>query len=380
MMNALPYILLIFLLGVAAFLYDNTADGTRKKNIVIVSVAVFFIFFGFRGFILSDWINYYPFFYSSSFYDIEDYQFGAPDSWEPGFTLLNLLCKAIFDDYFFFQFVCCLLDTALLLNFFRKRVSNIPFALMLYIVFEGLVLSTNLMRNSIAIFLFLNALPYLEKRQPLQYFGICLLAATFHTTALLFLPLYFLFKVPINKWVFLGIFVACNIVYICHVSIFLNLATMLGLDEQFAGRIKIYTDYFSKASTFSIGYLERLFTGALVFLYFDKLKEVRKENVVFINALILYFIVFFCFSEFQVLSRRFSYLFVFSYWILWIDLVKCFAIENNKKLFVGFVFVYCLLRIGGSTYLPDFKYENILFGSSSYQERLYMHNKTFVEQ
>jgi hypothetical protein len=33
----------------------------------------------------------------------------------------------------------------------------------------------------------------------------------------------------------------------------------------------------------------------------------------------------------------------------------------------------------GSAYLPDFQYDNLIFGIKSYQERLYIHNKTFKE-
>ena len=103
-----------------------------------------------------------------------------------------------------------------------------------------------------------------------------------------------------------------------------------------------------------------------------------KRNKTQQPSIIFFFIMFFSFSEFQTLSRRFSYLFIYAYWIIWIDFIKCFSIENNKKLFISFIFVYCILRTGISTYLPDFDYENVLFGKTkSYQERLYLHNRTY---
>ena len=77
------------------------------------------------------------------------------------------------------------------------------------------------------------------------------------------------------------------------------------------------------------------------------------------------------------LGAIFATLFAFGYWIVWIDLIRCFFYENNRKLFTAFVFVYCVLRIGSSTRLPDFKYDNWFFGMESYQERMYYHNKTY---
>jgi hypothetical protein len=379
MIYAIPYLLLIFFLGGVAFLYDKTENDIHKQYIVIASVVIFFIFFGLRGFILSDWIIYYPFFYECSFGDIFNYTLGSQVCFEPGFILLTLICKWIFCDYHFFVFICTLIDTILLLNFLRRRTSNIPLALMIYLVFEGLVLSTNLMRNSIAIFIFLNALDYLERRKPLQYFLLCLLALSFHFSSIIYFPLYFFFHKTCNKWIYAVIFAACNIIYLFHVSIILNFITALGIDEQFSAKVRAYTEYYNEGTGLSIGYLERLFTGILVFIYYNKLIELRKGNGVYINGLIAYFIMFFFFSEFQVLSKRFANLFAYGYWIVWIDLISCFAIENNKKLFQTFVFLYCLLRMVGSANLPDFNYDNLLFGIKSYQERLYIHNRTFKE-
>lgn len=142
-------------------------------------------------------------------------------------------------------------------------------------------------------------------------------------------------------------------------------------------KVRAYTEIYDKSTKISIGYLERLLTGSLIFCYYNKLIEVRKENIVFINAAIAYFMCFFLLSEFEILSKRLCALFAFGYWMLWMDLLKCFNIENNKKLFAVFISLYCILKIGSSTMLPDFKYENLLFGIQSYQERLYYHNRTF---
>lgn len=233
------------------------------------------------------------------------------------------------------------------------------------------------MRNSIAILLFLNAIDYIEQRDAKKYFLCIAIAISFHVSALLYIPLYFFLHKKCNKWLYLSIFIFCNIVFIGKISLVSTTLNILGIDDSLSMKVRAYTEIYDKSTKISIGYLERLLTGSLIFCYYNKLIEVRKENIVFINAAIAYFMCFFLLSEFEILSKRLCALFAFGYWMLWMDLLKCFNIENNKKLFAVFISLYCILKIGSSTMLPDFKYENLLFGIQSYQERLYYHNRTF---
>ena len=135
-----------------------------------------------------------------------------------------------------------------------------------------------------------------------------------------------------------------------------------------------YTDS-AEFQLLTIGYLERLFSGILIFCYYDKLLSIRNENKIFINSFIAFIFMSFILSEFQVVSLRMAGLFIFSYWVLWGDLIKCFSIVNNRKLFMAFIGIYCSLKIIGSTNMITSEYDNILFGAKSYEERLYLHNR-----
>ena len=376
-MNSLPYILLVFSLGLLAYAYHCGEEPRSKQQIKYAAVGIFVIFFGFRGFILSDWIIYYPFFKECDARDLYDYNFVTSKGFEPGFTLLTIICKSIVDDFHFYTFVLCVINTALLVRFFSKHSDNIPLALMLYVVFEGLVISTNLMRNSIAIFIFLNALDYIRDRRPLPYFLLCGLATTFHISSVIFFPLYFVLHRSISKWGFLAVFIVSNIVFLSHFSIIELVFGLLGIDDSVSMKVRAYTEIYDKSSQISVGYIERLMTGLLVFLYYDELKEKREGNIMFINMILAYISIYLLLSEFEILAKRICALFACGYWIIWADLIRSFAIVNNRRLFASFVFLYCLLRINNLTQLPDFEYDNVLTGIKSYNERLYIHNKTF---
>lgn len=163
MSNSLPYIILITVFCSFAFIFERTENNLTKTKIQYCSIGIFLIFFGLRGFILSDWINYYEYFYNCDLSYIFEWT-STQGATEPGFTLLCLIVKFIWKDFHFFVLICCIIDTLLLLKFFHKRIQNIPLALAIYICFEGLLISTNFMRNSIAILLFLNAIDYIEQR------------------------------------------------------------------------------------------------------------------------------------------------------------------------------------------------------------------------
>lgn len=379
MIYSIPYVILVIFLGIiAVLLYQRKEDRDFCHKITVFGVLVFFSFFAFRGFIFTDWMTYYPEFEECSFDQLTNYELGK--SREPGYLIFLLICKSIFNNYHFFVFTCTLVNTILLLSFFKKYTDNIFLALIVYLVFDGFVISINLLRNSISIFIFLNSLDYLKNRKPLQYFSMCLLALSFHYTAILYFPLYFFFYRKLNKWLYLGIFILCNVIFILHIPIFLKLISLIGIGGDFVeNKLEYYTEV-GNGLGFGLGYIERLIIGGLVFCYYDRLNEIREDNKIFINALVAYFIAIFMFSEFTEISNRIRMLFVFSYWILWEDLIKCFSIENNRKLFITFVSIYCILKTVGTINQPVQEYDNLLLGNiKSYQERKYIFEKTFEE-
>ena len=167
MMYSLPYIILICIFCYLSFLYNGIKTEMAKKNIVLVCIGVIIFFFGFRGFCFYDWYAYYPVFLN---YSLHDFETLSINDWpfEPGFCVLMYLCKYLFDDYNFFVLVCTILNTFLLMRFLLKTVDNIPFALMIVFSMNGLGLFTDLMRNSISIFLFVNAIEFIVARKAIQ--------------------------------------------------------------------------------------------------------------------------------------------------------------------------------------------------------------------
>ncbi len=375
---SIPYVILIVILGILAFLLHQRKDDEEFCHKVKAGgVLLFFLFFAFRGFIFTDWMSYYVEFEKCSIDDFHKYTLLIDR--EPGWILFELLCKLIFNNYHFLVFMSTLVNTWLLLLFLKRHTSNILLGLVLYLVFEGFVISANLMRNSISIFIFINALQYLENRKPVKYFLLCTLAFCFHYSSIIFFPLYFFLHIKLNKWIFLALFISCIVIFIFRIPVFMKLISLAGFGgEIINAKIEAYADM-SYDRGLGIGFFERLMTGTLVLCYYDRITEDNYAGKIFVNALLIYFITNFMFSDLSEISLRIGTLFVFSYWVIWDYLIGCFSIDNNRKLFLAFIAIYCILKTVATIKWPVNEYDNLLLGNmKSYQERKYIFEKTFV--
>ena len=217
MSNALPYILLVifYILLSAVSYYRNKF----RLIIEVISVAVFILFFGFRGFIFYDWSSYYPAFESlpdvSTLFTQDWLKWG----WEPGFILFASIVKELTNSYQFFVLLCTLINVILLTRFFKLFIPFLPLGFVMYFSMNGIAISTDLLRNSISICIFLNAIPYIQKRRIVPYISLCLLGATFHASSLAYIPLYFFLNKKLNIWIAMSIFLTANIIYLFHIPI-----------------------------------------------------------------------------------------------------------------------------------------------------------------
>lgn len=378
---SIPYVILVLIYGILSFLYQSYKDEKALLNIRVICICIFLFFFGFRGFVGDDWTNYYHLYEKLDVHGFQELIYAMQDTaYEPGFFFLSLLCYTVSGgSYFFYNFVCCALCLFLLYKFLRRYVENIPLGFLLYICMGGFVMSTNLMRNSISILIFANTVHLLAERKALKYFLACLLALCFHYSALIYFPLYFFFHKRTSKWVFLGVLLFGNVIFLLRVQYItpLLLAAAGHFGDLYEDMLEAYIEgkYADMATALSVGHLERMFTAVLIFCYYDKLHKIRKENAILMNSFLVFFCLYLFLWEFQVVSQRIATLFTYFYWVLWADLMNCFSFKNNKRLFIGFVSIYSVLKITGYTSLETLNYDNVLFEHKSYEERLYIHQK-----
>lgn len=368
---SLPYLAVFLILLFLAFNEIGRLHVVSKKSSRIIAFLLMLFFIGLRGHLMTDFINYYPFFEhlpiitELSISDLDKLRF------EPGFVIYSSLVKTILPDYYAWVFVNTLLDLLVLYYISRKFCLSMSLLFIILLVYWGLEIEINLYRNSKAIMLFLLSLPYLLKRSIVPYMVLNLLGCLFHISAIVYLPLYFVLDREIPKaWVW-GLFVFSNVVFFLGVSLSSQLQGLTTFVDELLGSDELSSKAtswqesksYGESYGFSLGYLERLFFFVLFTLQYQKLILQRTANRVFYNAFIIFYFLFHTLSPISgELMRRMSILFGFSYWFLISNYLSQLRLRGSLSLAIVLL---CFMRICVSNANRMMQYENISLGGST---------------
>ena len=377
---SVPWILLIvffIMLTVTEHLLMKRQGNLTVDMQIIrwISIISLIFFFGLRGFEGWDWTLYYP-----AYKDLPpllSFRAGLFTStrFEHGFVVLMAAVKSIWSNYHFFVFISTLIDI-LILNEILKRYSkySFSFSCLLFIIMGGFYLETDLLRGAKSIMLFLLSVKYIEERKILPYYLLNIAACLFHISALIFLPLYFVLNKKISRKTVIIIFIAGLTIFLLRIQYIRPFLAWIssGSDSRFAELINKYLENPSFATGYgiTIGLFERIVTFTLIIIYYEKLIKKNSINLIFLNCFILYFIIFFYFSEMKIIPVRVGSLFSFSYWILFPALVEVIQNRNNKAVLVSCFFIYSLIKITGMTDNILYRYVNVLFTHDDVISRL----------
>jgi len=369
---ALPYLLLFLCLlpfGCAVRTSPRSPRAAYARMNTLVFITVFVLFFAFRGYVFTDWSNYYGIFNAAP-ENIADI-FQRYSYVEKGFLVLASVVKRVSGTYLFFQFVNSCIDAALILLFFKVHRGNENLLLFFafYLLFNGINIEINLLRNSKAILLFLISLKYLEEKQFLPYALINGVGVMFHTSALIYLPLYFLINRRYNKWIILVIWTLGQMKYLLHISMlasFFHLISTLNINIRLFRLVDNYIMSGKGTAEFglSIGYIERFLSFVLIFLMRDRLIKKDRRMLIYTNAFFLYAISYLYLAEISVLVTSFTNrLLTFSYWLVYPNVFLCLRNKANKAAFMIILALYGTLKLSNSNTLTH-RYDNFLLNPS----------------
>jgi hypothetical protein len=371
---SIPYLIFmgyLFVLMFVEFRKINRQQSTRSVR--VLTIAGFLFFFGLRGFIYSDWYSYYPFFEEIG--TLWDGNMLPPAGYnkEIGFVIYSAIIKSIFPNYFFWVFISCLIDILILNAVFKRYVKYYVLAFIVFFVLGGCLIEINLMRNIKAIFLFIISIKYIQERRFVPFLLLTMLAISFHISAIVYIPMYFLLHRKYSKTLLWATFIVGNIIFLLQIEYVQPMLIFLG--DLLGGRITVLingylaNNMYNYHYGFSIGYFERALTYMLVMLCYNRLLQQNKTNLIFINAYVLYFFFFFFCSEIKVITERLPFLFIFSYWILYPQLFEMVKLRMNKLVVLPVFMLFFSLKIAMGNSNLFAKYDNLLFGIKSYEER-----------
>ena len=162
----------------------------------------------------NDMINYYSTFLSSG---LDNYW--SHKKLEIGYKLINYLIFKLFGNFQVLIVVMAMLTICPVAYFIYKRSKNPMMSLVIYMSFNYYYYTFITFRQSTAYGIILLSYKYIEEKKLFKFILCVLLAASFHKSALICLPIYWLFDIRIkNKSLLLGLFTAI-VLYIFRVNI-----------------------------------------------------------------------------------------------------------------------------------------------------------------
>lgn len=379
-MTFLPYLFLFYSIYFVSFLSLSSRGIKKNINTFFIfnlSVLLILCFFCFRGFIFTDWINYYEY-YEAIPDNFKDFLIAFEKgtiNFNLGFSLYQFLCKKISSDYFFFQGISFFIDFILLYKIFES-VNRKYFALnfLFFFLFYGILIEIDLLRNSKSIVFFLYSLRYIyEKRSFRRYCLINIIGILFHVSAVIYIPLYFYLKNIYSRKFYIIVLLTSVVMMFVRIPVATFciglLAGVLPAGHTLE-RILLYMndEMYSSASVFSFIYLERILSFSLFIAFYHKLLLNSKRNIVFLNIHVLYFISCFVFWDFYIVVQRVSLLFICSYWFIYPEILNLLKRKENKLLFFALLLLFGSYKFVADYSLPVRAYATC-FNDMSYEQK-----------
>lgn len=373
---SLPYVA-VFCMYLCAYLISESKTWKQYFNYshaVFFVLLVYFIFVGFRGYICTDWYNYYPMFQETPcLLDFEEFvSYSNSVFTEKGYLFYISLFKVLCNDYVVFQAFSVLIDLVLIHLCIKRYSPNYLFTFLILSVFFY-VQSVNLNRNVKSILLFLYALRYIEERKFWKYSLLNLIGLCFHSISLIFFILYFLLRHKFSVRALWIIFIFSNIYYFSQIQLFSLIAT--AIDGMIGGKVGHAIHFYLakesavRFSTISIGSLERLTTFIVLILNYNKVCATFKYGKYFANMMLLYLLCYLIFNELPLLVTRFSQQLGFAYGIFYSYIISLYNNSKNITIYKTAICCYLLLwTLSTHRQLMD-KYDNFLFRHQSFEER-----------
>lgn len=373
MLYTIPYLIFLSFLILLSF-WEFLLK--KRKNFSIIKIRIiiwisFILFFGFRGFVNTDFLSYYPFFESlKTIWDSVPYeQILSGYEWEPGFITAVYLLKSFIPDY---QVWILLWTVILLLSLdfiFLRYVKYYSLAFLLFFVFGGYGICTNLMRASIAMCLFFYSVPCIIKGNWKKFLSLNIVGCLFHISSVIYILSYPVLRSKIPMPLLISIFVV--VVFLNIIGIDFSTLLFLLPKDFFGGRVSLLVEEYSGSvsnSLFSIGNIERFGTYLVVCFLYQNVSKLGSPKIFFLNSFVLYFLFFYSFFRMGDVALRLANLFVFSYWIIYTQFYQCLIIKSRRTLFFAILVLYSILKMASGMSVPCHQYKNILWNYESFDE------------
>lgn len=344
------FILILFLIFIYKYDYERSNKG--KTVCWIIMLILLICVAGFRYRMGNDSIKYENYYkwqqhdlFGLNADDFKDTRFA------PLYVVLSASCRFFSEEFMMLQFVVSTIVNCSVFLFLWKNTRNVFFAGMLYYFFLYLNLNMEVLREALAVSVFLFSWPYFRDGKWFRYYVCAIFAFLFHISAvfMLILPL---ITLPGVKWFFsfgLRTWIICIIVlglsFAVNIYLF-DFVQAIALTENMAERAEVYSKMDISGSTLNVLGIAMRFVKfvfyPLVALYFVKVWNKYNDNInKRLEAMILMSVYVSIMTIGVSLFIRYNNYFLFFYIIILSD--WCFSYLKWKNRLYRLSFVQWLL-------------------------------------
>ena len=263
--------------------------------------------------------------------------------YEPLYTLANSFVKLFTDNFVVFIVIYTFLTHLLMFQVIKKYSINFFYSIFIYFSTYYLWHNFTLLRQNVAILIFWFSLEYIREKKFVKYLLLIIIASLFHNSAIVLILFYFIielmdkFSIKKNVWLFIFLSLlkpASDFLlrYIYKILSYFNIGRS-NLEAYLSSTERGVNEFFI---------LEVLLI--IVFVYLKRNDSLIKNNKLFVNLLLLSFVIVVWFSNYEIAVRFVEYFRIY-YFVLIPILIK--TIKNiylKYSLFFITIF-YFLFRL-----------------------------------
>lgn len=331
------------------FLGVANALSNKNKNyqnvIVIIALLLLFIFAALRSInIGADTRQYVSHFLKISNTNISDfgnYNNGWYGDIETGYKFYNKFISFFSKNPQAITVANSFIQILLISILIFRKSKHKWLSVFLYYTFCFYQTALNLTPSSFVSYFIFLSFPYIKDKKLISFLAFVLIGMAFHTSAIFFIPLYFLSKIkitPKSMFAVLCICLFCTIGYSTFLSIIINI-----IPSKYAGYIDSSREH-TQTFVELLVYISHFIALAFCFLMLNKQKRKMfiEDNPVMLWAFIFETVLYVLSAQSSMFSRG---AFLFSPYVIIIIPELLSAIDDKKKRFIatGCIVIYGLV-------------------------------------
>ncbi len=315
------YMLLLLLIMLCFFVKNN--NKTQKKVAIAIIVVLLTLLAGLRHYTIGNDTTVYL----NNYNQITIYGSDLFDSshFEIGYNYLVLFATSLGLSFNAFLLIISLMMNIGVGVFIYKYSKQPMFSFILFILLRLFFCEINIMREFLALTIFLSSIRFIEKRNFIKFLLVVVLASLFHSSALFAIIIYFLYNLKLTPIKKLSFATATVVVYAFLYNILTYITQTLGIYERYVD------DYYGSNRLASI---VLAIISIVVYLFFkiiqkkhlDKekmLDKIQEHRLTFYSNILFFSIIF------SIIAIRIS---VFSRLSLYYQIFNIIAIPNVIRL------------------------------------------------